>query len=371
MDFKKLSYLMLSFLILNVITPFSSLQAVLLATVEGTVTDALTTLPIQGATVTIGIQTRTTDVNGFYQFFQSIGAGSQTINVTAGTNYTPQSRNITTALGQTYTEDFQLQPIILNGEIAGRVIDASSNHPIQNALIEVLTGNSVVATANTNALGQYTVSVAAGTYSVRASASRFQTALAPQVVVQTGLTTTQNFSLIPGEGSLSGTVTNQSNGRPIKSATVEALIGSDVMGETQTDSKGNYSIPGLPPGDYFVRASATGFRIKVKQVTVVSDKNKVKDFSLKSGSSSIFGTVSRQPKGKKPIEGVRIDIFKKGLPYATVFTDNSGQYTALQLPPSGSHKYQVVASKPGFVTVTKKTKLTLNSPAEVDFILTR
>ena len=60
-------------------------------------------------------------------------------------------------------------------------------------------------------------------------------------------------------GSLHGTVTDES-GAVIPGATVEAIQKQKVVQQSQSDGVGNFSIAGLPPGEYTVRVLANGFQ---------------------------------------------------------------------------------------------------------------
>jgi len=78
------------------------------ATIQGTVTDSATGNPISGATVSIGIDTTSTNGAGFYQF-ANIAAGTYAITASA-LGYGASSANETVADGQTVTHDFPLTP---------------------------------------------------------------------------------------------------------------------------------------------------------------------------------------------------------------------------------------------------------------------
>jgi Ca-activated chloride channel family protein len=81
-----------------------------------------------------------------------------------------------------------------NGAIAGRVTDPNGA-PIQHAQVSVVgTSQSTV----TDARGGYRVSVAPGTWTVRASLAGYKAAEAPGVAVVAGKTTLQHFTLEPG-----------------------------------------------------------------------------------------------------------------------------------------------------------------------------
>ena len=67
-------------------------------------------------------------------------------------------------------------------------------------------------------------------------------------------------------GTISGTVTNITNGAPIEGAMVEAGAGYD-----NTDQNGKYTISNIPAGNYMVTASATGYESLSQDNVVVSE----------------------------------------------------------------------------------------------------
>jgi carboxypeptidase family protein/all-beta uncharacterized protein len=71
--------------------------------------------------------------------------------------------------------------------------------------------------------------------------------------------------------TLSGTVSDESNARPIAGGTVQVLNGPDAGKSTSTDGGGAYSLSGLTGGALTVRASASGYSAREQGVTVARD----------------------------------------------------------------------------------------------------
>jgi hypothetical protein len=79
-------------------------------TVTGTVTDSVTTNPINGATVALGSRTTTTDISGVYTF-SAIPAGTYPSITASFAGYGPSTAtNIVVADAATTTQDFSLTP---------------------------------------------------------------------------------------------------------------------------------------------------------------------------------------------------------------------------------------------------------------------
>jgi uncharacterized repeat protein (TIGR01451 family) len=155
-----------------------------------------------------------------------------------------------TACWQTRVGSFKFPTCVSSasyGTLEGTVTNAATSAPLSGVLVQA-NGYSAV----TDGAGLYSMSVAAGTYTVTASKSGFGTASATGVVVAAAGTTTQNFSL--GSGSIAGVVTNSATAVPVAGALVEATGGAHVL----TDASGAYSLP-LSPGTYDLTVSAAGF----------------------------------------------------------------------------------------------------------------
>ena len=141
------------------------------------------------------------------------------------------------------------------GTLAGDVTDAATSDPIGGATIEASAGGRTFG-ATTDDAGHFELFLAAGTYTVTASAFAYQSAFATGVSIETDLTTTQNFFLaaLP-QRDIVGTVTAEEDGTPIEGAQVKAL-GTPVAAAV-TDADGHYTLT-LPIGDHTIRVSAGG-----------------------------------------------------------------------------------------------------------------
>lgn len=87
----------------------------------------------------------------------------------------------------------------------------------------------------------------------------------------------------PGRGTVSGTIVDAANARPIVGATVQVLDGS---GRERTGTEGRFRLA-LPPGTYRLRISAPGFGDTTLEHVVVTDgRSTVADASLKPAPRS-------------------------------------------------------------------------------------
>ena len=159
-------------------------------TIVGTVTDASTGLPIQGANVTANGDYNITDADGYYMITSDPGD----YNITASAaGYYSNSTSETVITEQTITVDFELTP--LPGVIAGTVTDASTGDPISGANV---TANGV--SVSTGADGSYSIELAPGNYTVTVSKDGYESSSETNITVITGNTTTVDFELTPTPG---------------------------------------------------------------------------------------------------------------------------------------------------------------------------
>ena len=113
-----------------------------------------------------------------------------------------------------------------DGTIAGQVTDNTTGNPIDNASILVLESADAPPSwsSNTDASGNYSVSVSEGTgYLVGAIKEGYVSRQVTGQSVTANVTTTVNFSLVPG-GIIEGTVTDNSTGNPIQGADLRAWV---------------------------------------------------------------------------------------------------------------------------------------------------
>jgi uncharacterized repeat protein (TIGR01451 family) len=153
-----------------------------------------------------------------------------------------------------------------NGSLSGTVL-ASGGQPIAQAAVtaqsETTAGH---ASSVADAAGRYVLPLAAGPYTVTASAFGYAASAPTRVIVAPGAVTRHDFSLaaLP-TGLLLGAVQEEGTGNPL-SATV-AISGAGLAAQTDP-ATGVYSIT-LPVGVYTLRASSWGHRVITREAVVV------------------------------------------------------------------------------------------------------
>ncbi|HEY3162347.1 MAG TPA: carboxypeptidase regulatory-like domain-containing protein, partial [Vicinamibacterales bacterium] len=170
-------------------------------TLDGTVTDLVTTNPIAGAMVLLsdGTTTTTTDSAGHYSFTLAPGTYDVTVTATGYNNAIANGLVVTNR--HTTTQDFTLTKPA--GTLTGVVTD-TTGALVTTATITLSTGLST----GTDGTGSYSFTLPPGTYGATVTAPGYNSATASGLVVTGGGTTTKDFRLVPLPGTLQGIVTS-------------------------------------------------------------------------------------------------------------------------------------------------------------------
>jgi len=241
-------------------------------TIEGTITDASTGLPIDYASVITYApaieMSDQTDQNGHYIIEEVPAWPSWNVEAYAP-GYVSQLKIVAVDSGVTVTIDFVLEPF---GVVDGVVTGSSTGLPIAEAVVRA---GEYLNTTDTS--GYYLLSdILEGTYTVTAAALGYASESKERVKVWAGDTTTVNFQLesVP-PGTIIGNVTDAKTGESIAGATVTANGYSNT-----TDANGDYVISNVPAWTYTVTASASGYVSFNVTRTVPPDGNVTANFEL-------------------------------------------------------------------------------------------
>ncbi|HEX6047587.1 MAG TPA: IPT/TIG domain-containing protein [Pyrinomonadaceae bacterium] len=163
----------------------------------GTVTRADNSAPISGALVEAlqggVVKASTTSLTDGTYAIPGLIPGTYDVRGSAASFATQINSGVNVAAGPATTSNLALsQP----GTILGRVTSDGVT-PIAGAIVKVFQGANTVAKVTTNGSGDYVAnSLSAGTYTVQASASGFNTSVSPNAVVTANNNTTVDFSLM-------------------------------------------------------------------------------------------------------------------------------------------------------------------------------
>jgi hypothetical protein len=272
-------------------------------TIGGTVTNAVTGLPVSGVSIrfytaageTSGLGA-TTNAAGVYSGRTGLPTGTYRVRTSNAAGYLDEQYNdvpcpnescaigsgigvAVIAGGTTGGIDFSLD---VGGAISGTVTDAALGGVIPGVSVSIYSAVGIgFGNATTNASGVYTkTGLPAGTYFARATSSAgyvgeswnnipgplvAATAGTPITVTPPAATTGIDFQL-DRAGGISGTITAAGSGAPLSGVTVRAMLGDGTTraGYAATDINGFYGITSLPPGSYFLTTSnRLGYRDEV------------------------------------------------------------------------------------------------------------
>ncbi len=224
--------------------------------VSGTVTDAQTSMPLEGATVTCdgGCSAATlSDGLGDYSLID-VPPGTYSLIFSASGYVTQTVPSIVVAAGATTT----VNPVALteDGEITGTVTDQQMGTPISGATVTC--GGCPTTTTTTDASGDFAfVGVPNGAaYTITFSAGGYVAQSVTGVAV-TGPNSTVEDPALVEDGGVGGTVVAAGSLTPIQNATVTCTC---ETGSVATDPTGAYVFTQAAPGAaYTVSVTATGF----------------------------------------------------------------------------------------------------------------
>jgi hypothetical protein len=238
--------------------------------VAGTVTDAVTTAPLEGASVSTSSRSTTTDAAGQYTL-TDLPAGEAQVTVQAA-GYATEVRQVPVVGGSTTTLDVALaRP----GNVSGVVTNADTGVPLAGVTVGYPGGITL-----TDSAGQYSIAgLPAGAHDMTFAATGYATATR-NVTVVADQTTTLDAQLAPSITFVGGEVRDA-----VTTATIAgASISIDTGQTTTTDDQGRYRVD-LPPGTYTVTASAPGHVTSSGTAVINGGSYATLDFSLAQSSS--------------------------------------------------------------------------------------
>ena len=233
------------------------------STITGTVVSSLGG-NVAGATVALSGTTATASTDSLGRFTITQPAGTYTATITAGGYEALTTASFTTLSGQTYplgTITLTAIPATVTGTVT-----SSTGGAVAGATVTAIGGPAGARapgrfaaqstnSTTTDASGNFTLSLAAGTYSFTISKSGFGTTTTADVTLGAGTTFSTGTITIDPLGMITGVVVSQSTGSPVVNATVTV---SGSVNATSTDSNGRFSLQ-QPPGSYSIHISAAGF----------------------------------------------------------------------------------------------------------------
>ena len=249
--------------------------------------------------------------------------------------------------------------------IRGAVRDGSGR-PLANARVwaENLVCGLPGASARTDATGAYSLTVAAGSYEVRAEAEGYAAASLRQLTVPPAASGVDFTVPLPVLYPVSGLV-RDSNGSPLAGAHVSASICGRPGSSTETLADGSYVLD-LAAGSYQLSAWREGYESEGHSLDVSGPTTGV-DFTLAPAPAPVRYTVygyATDDMGD-PLYDVYVRTIS-GPDYDSDWTGSCGLYRLI-LNQAGAYILQ--ATKAGYTTPPTRTVTLPPSRADMDFVL--
>jgi hypothetical protein len=245
--------------VINIGTVALALSTTTGAIIQGTVFDASTGLPLTGAQLDIsGTYTGsiTTDAVGNYTF-QGLPPGEITIS-TLLSGYKPISVTGVVEAGKLLTYNPRLQPIsAATGTITGRIVDAISSLPVEEAVVSLLPDLSVSVTTGVD--GNFTfLGIAKGLQQITVSSTGYTKTLISIDVLGGTYNNLGEIALSANitSGVIKGRVTD-SNNSAVADATI-AVVGA-FNATVVTGMDGSFIFADVPAGNVTITAEKVGF----------------------------------------------------------------------------------------------------------------
>jgi len=175
-----------------------------------------------------------------------------------------------------------LAALVEPGFISGTVVRAGDGQPVAGATVAATPhGGAEEGSVTTDGDGAYRLVLAPTTYDLTASAFGYEPVKAWGVVVTTGTTALENFSLTPlPSGTLKGSISDAATGHPVIARVSAEGTPVEARGDTYTFT--------LPVGTYTLRARCLGFRIVTTTAVVRAGQVAVADLALPPAPSILL-----------------------------------------------------------------------------------
>lgn len=304
-------------------------------TFSGTITDKVTSEPLQGVTVSVRdsekIQADTTDIDGSFQIgnimpgpisLSCIKDGYQSINYTLSISE-GQKINLAVSMYESPT----------TASLRGIVTDGANGLPLQAGTVSV-TDTEKTQSVEIQQDGSYEVSgITLGEVTITASPTGYESKNQQTTLTQAQLYIVNfTFESTPSTATLTGTITNSETLQPEAGVTV-SLVNTDISEVTGLD--GIFSLPDIPIGIQYVSVFKEDFISGTFGLNIDRDPYQLDIvFPLSTGvpnpetiGENISGYVYDAITGQ-PLEGAVIKVYDY-----QVTTGPNGEYTLTDLFP--------------------------------------
>ncbi|MCY2954473.1 MAG: carboxypeptidase regulatory-like domain-containing protein [Planctomycetota bacterium] len=287
----------------------------------------LRAIPVAATSSDGRVLTATTRDDGSFEL-NSMPGGSYTLTAGGG-EYTVNSVG-PVVVGPGEPVQHVMLPLRMGSTISGRAISPAGPLPASAIVYAQDSQGAVVSSVVPSDDGSYTIgSLPAGTYRVTAQVAGLLSA------TQTGLVLAENAALsnvnlnLASGGGIRGTLKAQSTGQGLPGEFIVVRLHADYAVLAQTDSAGDFSVAGLPPGLYSVSAAIEGLLPVSADVTVVASQ--AATVALVVGAAGQITGVVRDSAGQSLSDTLVTARDAAGHDVSTT-TDDTGRYSIRNLP---------------------------------------
>ena len=331
-------------------------------TVSGQITNATDDTPIDGAFVHlrdedgVAVVSTATAADGSYEL--EYGEGNYEV-VATGDGYNWNSTTVTLADGDPKTADISLKP---TETVSGQITNASDGTPIADATVRVKDDGETVIRTTTDGDGAYRLPTPVGNYQLVASADGYADNSTP-INLTAGDPVTANLTLSPvATGTVSGQVTNASDGTPIAGVGVGLVKNGSYVTSTETASDGTFQLE-APEGDYELTVWADGYDDNWTEVSLTDSDPKTVDLTLKP-IKTFTGQITDASDGAA-IADASVELRATAAYLEKTTTDSDGRFQ-FEVP-VGS--YELSAWADGYADDSTTVNLTADGPGTVNLSL--
>jgi len=244
--------------------------------ITGTVINATTQAPINGARVQLGGAISAVTAEDGQFILTEVPQGAQTLRVSAS-GFNEATQAVTVVAGQTVsTGPIALTLRNITGTITGRILsDGDSDSPVVGATVVVLNTTPPLS-VSTGADGRFTLTgVSQGAKTLQVSASGFNAATKTVTVVvgQTVSAGTIALIPIPTTGTVTGSIFTEGNADDAVAGATITVLNTTPPLSGRTGTNGRFTLRGVPQGAQTLRVSAQGFNDATQPVTVVAGQS--------------------------------------------------------------------------------------------------
>ncbi len=324
------------------------------ARLQGYVTDASTSAPVSVGDIVAGHPWWDTG-RGYVNESSLNGSGYYEMNLVPD-YYEIMSHNVFgyaaydyysvyVGSGQILWYNISLTSNPMNAWINGTVSDASTAASIAGATVGARVDGMVLPSVVSNATGFYSLQVPGGSVEIVANALGYAPTSTSTYVWSSGQYIV-NLGLTPLSYGVRGYVHDgvTGGGLPGVVVTVDPLFGSGYFDQAVTDSSGFFNIP-LPPDDYVVRASASGYTTWTTWLFSFSSGAVWANATLWPIISRVSGYLVDSLDGSH-VPGLGVTAIDSRAGYSTyIYADASG-FFSLAVPPSPAISVAVLGQAP-------------------------